>query len=58
MREMNMIKWMNTLTDLPNWERKIFDPDFTFEWKSAKLLMGGDVTRTMVDWVGPALSRG
>lgn len=53
-----MIKWMNTLTDLPNWERKIFDPDFTFEWKSAKLLMGGDVTRTMVDWVGPALSRG
>ncbi|KAL9026239.1 MAG: hypothetical protein Q9196_005064, partial [Gyalolechia fulgens] len=50
MREMTMIKWMNALTDLPDWERKIFDPDFTFEWKSAKLLTDPDVTRSMVEW--------
>ncbi|KAL8904481.1 MAG: hypothetical protein Q9207_003245 [Kuettlingeria erythrocarpa] len=50
MREMAMTKWMNALTDLPDWERKIFDPDFIFEWKSAKLLTGHDVTRSMVEW--------
>ncbi|KAI4130905.1 MAG: hypothetical protein LQ338_001502 [Usnochroma carphineum] len=50
MREISMIAWMNALTDLPDWHRNIFDPDFTFEWKSAKLLTGYDVTRSMVDW--------
>ncbi|KAL8803834.1 MAG: hypothetical protein Q9200_006061 [Gallowayella weberi] len=50
MREIAMIAWMNTLTDMPDWHRKIFDPDFTFEWKSAKVLTGYDVTRSMVDW--------
>ncbi|KAL8917003.1 MAG: hypothetical protein Q9208_008221 [Pyrenodesmia sp. 3 TL-2023] len=50
MREMKMIKWMNDLTDLPDWEHKIYDPNFAFEWKSARLLAGGDVTRSMVDW--------
>lgn len=46
-----MIAWMNDLTDIPDWYRMIFDVDFTFEWKSAKLLTGYDVTRSMVDWV-------
>lgn len=46
-----MIAWINALTDMPDWHRKIFDPDFTFEWKSAKVLTGYDVTRSMVDWV-------
>ena len=46
-----MIALMGELTDLPAWERKILDPDFTFEWKSAQLLTGKDVTRAMVDWV-------
>ena len=42
---------MNELTDLPSWERKILDPDFTLKWKSAQLLTGKDVTRSMADWV-------
>ncbi|KAL8764660.1 MAG: hypothetical protein Q9194_006909, partial [Teloschistes cf. exilis] len=50
MREIKMIAWINALTDMPDWHRKIFDPDFTFEWKSAKDLTGYDVTRSMVDW--------
>ncbi|KAL8774321.1 MAG: hypothetical protein Q9209_001072 [Squamulea sp. 1 TL-2023] len=50
MREISMIAWMNTLTDMSGWERRIFDTEFTFEWKSAKLLTGYDVTRSMVDW--------
>ena len=46
-----MITLMNELTDMPDWERKIFDARFTFTWKSAKVMAGGDVTRSMADWV-------
>ena len=31
MREIKMLALMNELTDMPGWNRKIFDPDFTFE---------------------------
>lgn len=51
MRETFMIVCMNDLTDLPHWHRKIFDPGFTFEWKSARLLTAYDVTPSMLDWV-------
>ena len=46
-----MLAWINELTDIPDWQRKIFDPDFVFRWKNAKLLTGQDVTRSMADWV-------
>lgn len=46
-----MVALMNELTDMPNWERKIFDSDFTFKWKSGQLMNGKDVTRSMADWV-------
>lgn len=32
-----MLALINELTDLPDWCRKIFDNDFTFEWKSEKV---------------------
>ena len=51
MREIAMIAWINSLTDMPDWDRKIFDPEFAFQWKSAKLLTGYDTTRSMTDWV-------
>ena len=50
-REIAMIEMINELTDLPEWDRKICDQDFTFTWKSAKVMTGRDVTRSMVDWV-------
>lgn len=46
-----MLVMINELTDLPEWDHKIFDPDFTFDWKSAKLLTSSDITRAMADWV-------
>ena len=46
-----MIALINELTDMPDWDRKVFDPDFVFEWKSAKVMSGRDVTRSMADWV-------
>ena len=50
-RERTMMALMNELTDMPDWERKIFDTQFTFTWKSAKVMTGKDVTRSMADWV-------
>ena len=46
-----MIALMNELTDMPEWEQKIFDAQFTFTWKSSKVMSGRDVTRAMADWV-------
>lgn len=55
-RELTMLAWINELTDMPNWQHKIFDPEFTFEWKSSKVMTGYDVTRSMADWVGSVMS--
>ena len=45
-----MLALMNELTDAPEWHRTIFDPAFTFKWKSAKLMSGKDITKPMADW--------
>ena len=44
-----MIALVHELTDIPDWERKVFDPNFVFEWKSAKVMSGSDITRSMAD---------
>ena len=49
-RERTMLALMNELTDFHEWQRAIFDPEFTFEWKSAKIMSGMDITRPMADW--------
>lgn len=46
-----MLALINELTEIPDWQYKIYDPDFVFKWKSAKVLTGQDVTRSMADWV-------
>ncbi len=48
-----MISWINELTDMPDRDRNIWEADFVFEWKSAKVMAGEDVTRSMADWVNP-----
>ena len=46
-----MLSLINELTDTRDWDSRIFDPDFTFKWKSTKTMSGQDVTRSMADWV-------
>ena len=46
-----MLMLINELTDMPDWDHRIFDHGFTFEWKSGKIMSGKDVTRLMADWV-------
>lgn len=50
-RERTMIALMNELTDTHDWHRKIFDSEYTFKWKSALVMSGRDITRSMADWV-------
>ena len=46
-----MLALINELTDMSEWDRKIFDNEFTFRWKSLKVMSGIDVTRSMAEWV-------
>ena len=46
-----MLALISELADMHDWHRKIFDNDFTFKWKSEKLMTGRDITRSMADWV-------
>jgi hypothetical protein len=38
---------------MPDRDRNIWEADFVLEWKSAKVMAGEDVTRSMADWVNP-----
>lgn len=49
-RELTILALINEFTDMAAWDRRVFDPAFTFEWKSQKLLTGQDITRAMLDW--------
>ena len=49
-RELIILALINELTDMPDWDRKVFNPELTFYWKSAKLLTRLYVTRSMLDW--------
>ena len=44
-----MLALINELTDMPDWDRKVFENDFTFKWKSEKLMSGKDITRSIAD---------
>lgn len=52
-----MLALINELTDMPKWHHKIFDNEFTFKWKSEKIMSGNDVHRSMTDWVAGTKSQ-
>ncbi|KAK0516168.1 hypothetical protein JMJ35_000771 [Cladonia borealis] len=51
-RELNMIKLMNQITDKPSWDRKVFDDTVTEKWRQeARDAENLDVTEAMLDWI-------
>ncbi|TFK66081.1 hypothetical protein BDN72DRAFT_772520 [Pluteus cervinus] len=51
LREFTMIQLMNALTDKPDWEQKVNDPDIAGKWKAEALDMPDfDMTEKMVDY--------
>ncbi|KAJ5289038.1 hypothetical protein N7478_002068 [Penicillium angulare] len=50
-REIIMMQIMNTITDKPEWERKVCDETITNKWHEEIAQSGQDVTPKMMDWV-------
>lgn len=46
-----MMQVMNTITDKPEWERKVFDVTITNKWREEIAQSGQDVTPKMMDWI-------
>lgn len=50
-REIIMMQVMNTITDKPAWESKVFDEAITNKWREEIAQSGQDVTSEMMDWI-------
>ncbi|KAJ5375552.1 Protein of unknown function DUF4246 [Penicillium concentricum] len=50
-REVLMMRVMNTITDKPQWDQKVFDEDITAKWRNEVAQSGQDVTSNMMDWI-------
>ncbi|OAX79565.1 hypothetical protein ACJ72_06117, partial [Emergomyces africanus] len=51
-RELTMLQIMNTITDKPSWEHKVFSPDITSKWRDEVKALGDmDVSEGMMDWI-------
>ncbi|KAJ9482813.1 hypothetical protein VN97_g10615 [Penicillium thymicola] len=51
LREMHMVEFMEQLTDIPEWWKKVFEPGTQDEWKKAALNCGKDITLNMAEWI-------
>ncbi|RFU23923.1 hypothetical protein B7463_g12415, partial [Scytalidium lignicola] len=49
LRELDMIRIMENITEKPNWDSKVFDTAITSRWKEEAL--GNNVTKAMMNWV-------
>ncbi|CAK38002.1 hypothetical protein CBS63078_6739 [Aspergillus niger] len=50
-REITMMRVMNTITEKPEWYRKVFDEGITSRWQTEVLASGQDVTPRMMDYI-------
>ncbi|KAH9475906.1 hypothetical protein JR316_0011467 [Psilocybe cubensis] len=50
LREFTMMQLMNTITDKPGWQIKVYDPKISYKWKEEALSSGKDISSKMVDW--------
>ncbi|KAJ5141692.1 hypothetical protein N7476_004450 [Penicillium atrosanguineum] len=50
-REILMMRVMNTITDKPDWDRKVFDESITNKWRQEVSESGQDISKAMMDWI-------
>ncbi|KAJ5747501.1 uncharacterized protein N7511_009197 [Penicillium nucicola] len=50
-REILMMRLMNTITDKPEWDHKVYNEEITNKWRQEVSQGGQDVTEIMMDWV-------
>ncbi|PKX93307.1 DUF4246 domain-containing protein [Aspergillus novofumigatus IBT 16806] len=50
-REILMMRALNSITDKPDWERKVFVEEITAKWRKEIMDSGEDITPTMMNWI-------
>ncbi|KAJ5787524.1 hypothetical protein N7457_002514 [Penicillium paradoxum] len=50
-REIVMVQIMNSITEKPEWDRKVFNEEITSKWRREISQSGQDVTELMMDWI-------
>lgn len=50
LREFSMVRFMNAVTDKPDWHSKVFDATITSKWRTEVLSSGQDFTERMFEW--------
>ncbi|KAJ5318946.1 Protein of unknown function DUF4246 [Penicillium brevicompactum] len=50
-REILMMRIMNTITEKPQWEEKVFNGEITSKWRGEIAQSGQDVSPKMIDWI-------
>ncbi|KAF9893467.1 hypothetical protein FE257_010779 [Aspergillus nanangensis] len=50
-REILMMRVINTITEKPEWDRKVFDKDIVSKWRDEIAASGEDITPKMMDWI-------
>ncbi|KAJ5692834.1 hypothetical protein N7462_002257 [Penicillium macrosclerotiorum] len=50
-REILMMRVMNSITDKPEWERKVFDKEITSKWREEVVQSEQDITPKMMDFI-------
>ena len=46
-----MLRLIGNLTDLPDWQHRVFDPEWTSSWAATRMRIEEDITASMVAWV-------
>ncbi|RJE26931.1 hypothetical protein PHISCL_00738 [Aspergillus sclerotialis] len=50
-REIMMMRVMNSISDKPKWDRKVFDEEIISKWRKETAESGEDITAKMMDWI-------
>ncbi|PCG98106.1 Protein of unknown function DUF4246 [Penicillium occitanis (nom. inval.)] len=50
-REILMMRMMNTITDKPDWDKKIYNTEITDKWTKEIVDSGADISPKMLEWI-------
>ncbi|KAJ6115996.1 Protein of unknown function DUF4246 [Penicillium sp. IBT 18751x] len=51
LREIEMLKIMEDITDIPQWWKKIHEPGTSAQWKKLAMNSGTDISKNMANWI-------
>ncbi|KAF4220993.1 hypothetical protein CNMCM8980_002871 [Aspergillus fumigatiaffinis] len=51
LREKGMVRVMERITDMPDWHKKVFNPEVAETWKKEAMEGPEDISQNMADWI-------